>query len=676
MAYVLSLDDEPAEFTITREAPLRSASVDELKFKRRKNSDGGSEWEFETASGEGRDFFSAERKCENTMPPVQSQRPKRRGRRPQAKNEEHNKKKESKPLRRKSRRNSLLHKFLGSSKGKQVSSGGGSTTSGETMSNNADNSEELHNSCITNSNPVLRSLAKIVRRGSMDSTTSNKSGRRISIQGSLSSNGAMLMSPEEYKIAIANLQVHANELEDNGKPDEALDIWQEALELADERTDALATKTEILCKLVVLHLFIANEQEELHSSLQFIVKDESKDENRRQMLARENSRRLMQGLKETVHHQAAKRYLIRIKPKLVQPGWLLGTPTKASLLDFLHYAEAWELAIFVTKELQLEEKGKEDFQELATIHYKVACQKLDAQKHEDALSHLQSTATYLQKVPKDELDMTLYTQVLHLLANEYQSQQEYGSALEIYKEEMLFAPLDQKASLYCQMAQVYIAVGMLDSALEQIESAEGVQQKVAESNDSIRCQILHTRGDVFFRLGRIEDSLECYQEALHELDSSPADKAKLLYTMGKICVKLGRVRSAITYFTRELEITKQELGPSHLSVSRILHELAKLYDRGLGEHKVAIRKLKKALAVEWSNLTECHASASACPHCNRETHELCSRHASWKRQITAQIQETKKAQGLIYYKLGDFERAMKTSFIESSSSRGRRHSLY
>lgn len=677
MSYTLSLNDEQ-EFGATKAPRLRCASFDEVNHLKRQQSSSNLDHSEDASNRSGEDFSMSEQGMARTP----SHRGKRRGRRhPRVHSEEP--KPTNKPMKRLSKNNnnnnnkrpSLLSKFLGSSLGKNVfSSGGASTASGETAT--ADNSsispEELHNSYSSHNNNTnnnnngskIRNFTKMVRRNTIDSMASNKSGG----WGSVSSTN--LFTPEEFKLAVTNLQMHAEDLEADGNPDEALDLMQEALELAEDQKDSLAVKTEIMCKLVALHLVIAREQQEASMRETVLVQEESNEGSQRQLLARQSSYRIKQGLKETVHHQAAKRYLNRIKPGLVQPGWL-GEPSQG-LVDFLCKSDAWELGILVAQEL-LEQ---EDYAQLATMHYQVACQKLDAQKSQDALRHLQATATYLQKVPKDQLDTTLYVQVLHLLANEYQSQQEYVSALETYKREMLYAPIDQQASLYCQMAQVYVAAGALDDALKQIALAKEVQDRV-ENADS-QFQILQTEGDVLFRVGRIEDSLECYQQALHECDSCSADKAKLLYTMGKICVKLGRVRSAITYFTRELEITKQALGPNHMSVSRVLHELAGLYDKGLGEHKIAILKYNKAMAVELLNLQECHASANTCKHCNHETHELCNRHANWRRQITAQIRDTKQKQGRIYYKLGDFERAMRTSFVETTSGAagGRRHSAF
>jgi tetratricopeptide (TPR) repeat protein len=481
------------------------------------------------------------------------------------------------------------------------------------------------------------------------------------------------MNLEEYKATQARLQNWAGELLCYGKTDQAIEVWNDALELAEVQNDTLTNKTEILCMLVNLHFQVANQENDpLMLSKELSVNGMGDDDHentnqedisRRQLLARRQSKLIKPGLEEKYHRQQAKRYLHRIKAGLVQPAWL-GPPTKA-LKDFFCEAEAWELAIIITDQLLFQNGQDQDCQQLATMHYHVASHKLDAQRHSEALQHLQATVTYLQKIPADARDMTLYLQVLHLLATEYHSQQQYDSALETYKEQMVHSPKAEKPSLHCQMAQVFIAKGELDRALEQIELAKRLEET---SPDSIISQLLQTKGDVYCRLGRVEDSLECYQEALHETENSPPEKAKLLYTMGRLSVKIGRIRNAITYFTRELEITKQELGKNHLSVSRVLHELARLYDEGLGEHKMALMKYNKALHVELAVLEDCHRQISDCPNCNPVSHRMCTKHANLQRNISTRIRETKKSQGRIHYKLGDFERAMQASFVESPIS--------
>jgi tetratricopeptide (TPR) repeat protein len=176
----------------------------------------------------------------------------------------------------------------------------------------------------------------------------------------------------------------------------------------------------------------------------------------------------------------------------------------------------------------------------------------------------------------------------------------------------------------------------------------------------------------------MEESLKVYQKALEEVVHpseehakvvNPAEHAKLLYTLGRLCIRLKQFRGAINYFTCELGITQRELGQNHLSVSRVLHELAKLYDEGLGEQKQALMKLNKALQIEIAVLQECHYSITQCHKCNPVTHRMCSMHGNLLKDITVQIRETKKAQGRIHFKLGDFEKALKTSFHEPSVQR-------
>jgi tetratricopeptide (TPR) repeat protein len=167
----------------------------------------------------------------------------------------------------------------------------------------------------------------------------------------------------------------------------------------------------------------------------------------------------------------------------------------------------------------------------------------------------------------------------------------------------------------------------------------------------------------------MDASMLVYQQALNEA-KSPADKAKLLYTMGRLCIRLRRTREAISFFTRELEITKQELGVNHLSVSHIYHELAKLYDEGLGEQKMALMKYNKALQIELAVLQECHYAVATCERCNPIAHRMCEPHSTMHTQVTGQIRETKKSQGRMHFKLGDFDKALRTSFFNEQAPTG------
>jgi tetratricopeptide (TPR) repeat protein len=452
---------------------------------------------------------------------------------------------------------------------------------------------------------------------------------------------------DKYASNQASLQRRADDLHKGGQLEDAIALWVECLQLAEEHQDTLSTnKTELLCILVGLHLQVSSQQHEQ----QYIMDDFDAD-------GVANKRRSPEEVDRgsRFHQQAAKRYVHRIKPALVKPHWLV---CSKPLLDFFCQAEAWELAILVAEQL-LQEPGvpsQVDPQQLARIHFQAASQNLGHRQGE-ALEHLQATVKNLQQVPVESRDMTMYLQVLQLLATEYYAQGRHTLTLEAYQEQLNHSPVEKRASLYCQMAQIYISTQQLDLALEQLEAAAS---QLDSSEQSIRLQLLQTKGDVYCRLGRMAESLVVYELALKEA-KNPAETAKLLYTLGRLCARLKRIRPAISYFTREMEITKAELGLHHMSVSRVLHELATLYDEGLGEHKMALKKLHKALQIESAVLQECHYAIGLCPKCNPVAHRMCGMHSTLQRDVSHQIRETKKSQGRLYFKLGQFDMALQTS---------------
>jgi tetratricopeptide (TPR) repeat protein len=490
---------------------------------------------------------------------------------------------------------------------------------------------------------------------------------------------------EDYPTKQARLQRLADDLHKCGELEMAVDAWKDSLHLAEEHRDSLSNRTEIMC--ILMDLYFQLSQKARNNSDGYDDEEEKVDAiNPKPQLRRPLSTNSLQSLSVSLHstitlddrsqlrspayyEQQAKRYVHRIKPALVKPAWIGGS---TPLLNFLSRAEAWELALVVADKLVSERslRGEPAVQphQLATLHFQIASQKLDTHRQGEALQHLQATVKSLQQVPIAKRDMMMYIQVLELLANEYQQQGSPSLALEAYEEELRHAPADKQAYICCRMAELYIGAGELDMALEKLESAA---RKMDNDGDTgvIRLQLLQTKGDVLYRLGRMDASMLVYQQALNEA-KSPADKAKLLYTMGRLCIRLRRTREAISFFTRELEITRQELGVNHLSVSHIYHELAKLYDEGLGEHKMALMKYNKALQIELAVLQECHYAVATCQRCNPIAHRMCEPHSTMHTQVTSQIRETKKCQGRMHFKLGDFDKALRTSFFNEQAPTG------
>jgi tetratricopeptide (TPR) repeat protein len=470
---------------------------------------------------------------------------------------------------------------------------------------------------------------------------------------------------EEYQEAQRRLQRQADDLAKGGELEACIAIWEKSLALAETHQDTLTTKTELYCTLVTTHMQIVAGCGDGGDGETTTLSNTTTDDLER---------------RASFHKQAAKRYVHRIKPALVRSSWI--QPTK-ELMQLFMDAQAWELAILVADRLNKDtttisssSSGTSttlavvSILQLATLHFQVASQKLNSHRQGEALQHLQTTCKYLQQDPT--ADMDLYLQVLQLLAVEYTTQGQYELALEALQEQLRMTKNNKslQPKLHCQIAtEIYIPQGQLDLALIELQSATELGR---ESNDdpSVKLQLLQTKADVLCKLGKLEPALKAYQKCLVLVDqtnqtnnqsastkTNPAEKAKILYTMGRICMKLRLLESAIAYFDQELEITKAALG-YHLSVSRVLHELARVHDEGFRDYPMALLNIKQALKVECHVLSACQKNMLTCAVCNPTTHRACAMHSTLQRDCTQQIRETKKCQGRLYFKLGDFEKAL------------------
>ena len=396
------------------------------------------------------------------------------------------------------------------------------------------------------------------------------------------------------------------------------------------------------------------------------------------------------------HKRKAKRVAHQIKSVLVQPTWLR---RNVSLMEFLCDAELWELALIVANKLIGGESSSEDGEQgddkdihkrpseekstvspkrLATLHFNISSLRLHSHRQGEALRHLQATIQCLKQVPIDQRDMTMYLQALQLVAAEYQQQGKSMLALQSYEEQRKHSPSEQHARISCQIAEVYISEGQLELAIKELEAAHDLHHNNNSNNNNddnddddgdddqatgkatisaIRLQLLQTKGDVYCRLGRMDESMQVYQQALRET-KNPAEEAKLLYIMGRLCIRMGRTQDAISCFTHELEITQRELGAHHLSVSVIYQSIAKIYEE-ISDYNMSIYYYNKALKIELSVMQDLHSVVSSCSKC--DTARMCDVHANIRSQLLGQIRETKKNLGRIHFKLGDFDGALKAS---------------
>lgn len=505
-----------------------------------------------------------------------------------------------------------------------------------------------------------------------------------------------------YTSEQARLHALARKMHQEENFGRAIEYWEQSLEIAEKNKyySTISGETEVLCMLVDLHFQESKrlQLEERQYSKQRCDSSSLISSTHILSLEEELMPSKSQGKQQRqrqyyYHKREAQGYVQRIKSTLVQPVWLRHD---VSFMEFFYEVEAWELALIVANRLMKEEldgeRGDDNCkqsselgatinpQKVATLHFNIALLRLQGQRRNEALWYLQETIKLLREVLIDRRDMTMYLQALQLIAAEYQQQGESMLALQSYQEQRKHAPIEQSAHISCQMAEIYISEGQLEMALEELESAHDQHHHYSNNNKSnddnddeeqatnktstmnndtistIRLQLLQTKGDVYWRLGRMEESMQVYKKALQET-KNPAEEAKILYIMGRLNICMGRARDAITYFTHELEITQRELGVHHLSVSVIYQSIASLFE-DLSDYKMGIYYYNKALKIELAVMQDLHSSVTSCTQCDTR---MCDVHANIHSQVPGQIRETKKNLGRIHFKLGDFDGALKAS---------------
>jgi len=205
-------------------------------------------------------------------------------------------------------------------------------------------------------------------------------------------------------------------------------------------------------------------------------------------------------------------------------------------------------------------------------------------------------------------------------------------------------------------AKVYMIRGdpkeamiMLQRGIDAVPYKNDLHLKLWNALAQLQCQ----EGDYAACLGTQHGIMNYVEE---EYGPQSPHFAKALYAMGRICIKMGDFEQAIGYFQQELKVTKSIFGNNHMEVSRVLHELGKIFDEELGDYEMALSYYQKALMVETACLDRIGKHSS-----NRTSRDR-ARH----REYSSQVRETKSTLGRLYYKTGDFGSAVRTSFPDSS----------
>eukprot|EP00547_Thalassionema_nitzschioides_P016150 CAMPEP_0194239926 /NCGR_PEP_ID=MMETSP0158-20130606/6245_1 /TAXON_ID=33649 /ORGANISM="Thalassionema nitzschioides, Strain L26-B" /LENGTH=445 /DNA_ID=CAMNT_0038974511 /DNA_START=117 /DNA_END=1454 /DNA_ORIENTATION=+ len=314
------------------------------------------------------------------------------------------------------------------------------------------------------------------------------------------------------------------------------------------------------------------------------------------------------------HRRNAKRYFDKLRPHVSK----LESPLKKSALALEYFVQRgeWRGAIELAKKMEASSS------QIACFHYQ---RGIDANAS-TALS-IECMSKCLALRPPVGLVVAAHGELIKL----YAKSGNYTPALEHHEERL--GHLKDKEDItkaYCEEGELYLALDDKESALVALE--KGLKLKPTSKI------LLEAKADLLFFLDKVDESLALHEDRLSKAET-PLEKSKCLYTMGRICHKSGRRKCAIEYYQRELQITQQILGETHLECSRIFHDLAKIADEAC-EYDETICYLKQALEIEGWNLAQ----------------------VKDKGHIECLMRDTQKTIGKVHFKKGDFSLALKEVF--------------
>jgi len=316
------------------------------------------------------------------------------------------------------------------------------------------------------------------------------------------------------------------------------------------------------------------------------------------------------------HRRAAEMHFENLRPYL--QSMQLDGPT-GNVLEFLVEQKEWEASVRVAESLGV------DTQVLARIYFE---QSLGSERPlellELALSHR----------PQGKLRRQVYAALIQA----HSAICSYERALELSKEQ--FPCLESKtdiANAYYHEAEIFVALGRTEEAMATLEKSLALLPKSPS--------LLQAKADLLYLLGKLEESVKLYETVLSML-KDPLEQTKILYTLGRIYHKTGQALKASTYYQRELQTTQKACGENHLECSRIYHEMARCFDDAC-DYERAINCCEKALKVERLHLPQATGSR--------------------RKEVLALIRESKNRIGRIYYKKGDFDSALQSTFGENNA---------
>ena len=210
-----------------------------------------------------------------------------------------------------------------------------------------------------------------------------------------------------------------------------------------------------------------------------------------------------------------------------------------------------------------------------------------------------------------------------LLGETYQSS-EYDEGMNIYppplplsaaEEDLMYA----RAIVLCNMATLNVALNRFETAMLCFKRGLEytlIDHKSCTTTHALTAHCLHGLGNLYFKCGRIETSIKCYEKVTEVYEATDCtdslDMASALNCLGVLQFHRNRcdVDTAVEFFQRALSIQRSHLGAVHFIAATTLNNLGRVLCIG-SRYDDALKAYEEAFRIRVSTLGYQHLDVAA-----------------------------------------------------------------
>ena len=246
----------------------------------------------------------------------------------------------------------------------------------------------------------------------------------------------------------------------------------------------------------------------------------------------------------------------------------------------------------------------EGHEKIARSHCNLGWRLIDNSNYIEARKHFESALT-IDERKDSRADPAARVNTLTGLAAVARRQGHLDESLKYLQRAQSLLP----SSNHPEMNHIQQQLGKLFGLMKRYDEAQAAFEValVNCNNEFEKCEILLSIGQLLCSMGKHEQALDSFQQALQIRQQVKPDSlapiGKLLYEIAHVFFHMQRFTEALDYFHRCLELEEQSLPENHVDKAHSHHFIAKVLSK-LNRYDQALVHAQRALEIGLKNLNE------------------------------------------------------------------------